>query len=119
MGKVLVLDDNEELAENLGEILEHEGLRVEVRSDPRVALRRMAETVWDVAVLDLRMPWVDGPTVGASLRARQPGTRLIFVTAHADAGLLARARALEPVDVLEKPVGLKNLIDVVRRAVAA
>jgi CheY-like chemotaxis protein len=119
--RVWIVDDNAALATNFGEILEDEGYHVEVDVDPRRALQRLRapQTAWDVALLDLRMPHYDGPTIGEALRRALPRARLVFVTAYADSTLMERARALAPFEMLEKPVGIGKLVETVQRAIAA
>lgn len=106
---ILVVDDNCALAENLAEILEDEGHRVLVANDARGALALAGEHRFSVALLDIRMPGMDGVALGAELLARDPNTRCALMTAYTADARVAEARALGLTRVLPKPVPLTEL----------
>ena len=105
--RVLIVDDNQALAENLGEILEEEGCEVILRP-PEDALDVPA---CDVAILDLKMPGLDGITLCKTLRARHPAMRFVLMTAYATDAHVARARDAGFARVLPKPLPIEQLIE--------
>jgi DNA-binding response OmpR family regulator len=105
----IIVDDNRALGEGLAEILESEGYDVRIFDDPHEALREAPELPFDVALLDVRMPGMDGVTLQQLLMALRPRARFVLMTAYADdqrisQGLAAGARA-----VLPKPVPIAQL----------
>jgi CheY-like chemotaxis protein len=108
--RILVVDDNEALRENLAEALELEGYEVAVASDGRGALARLGEDPRFAAVLlDLMMPGMDGRELLAHIRGdpRLSSLRVVMTTGQTG----ARARAGVPADVfLEKPFGVRELL---------
>jgi CheY-like chemotaxis protein len=116
--KVLVVDDNAALRENLAEVLEGEGFQVAEAPNGTVALERLsAGPVPDVVVLDLVMPGLDGRGLAEAIRAtpRFSSLRLVLITGHDDGDLEPRP----PVDaVLKKPFGLRELLAAMDRPAA-
>jgi two-component system, response regulator PdtaR len=105
----LIVDDNRSLAEDLAEILEAEGYAVNVYSDPSVVLAHAKELAFDVALIDVRMPGVDGVTLQRSLRIHHPDACYVMMTGYSDEEHLAQARASGVTAVLSKPVPLPAL----------
>src|SRR5690349_2289559 len=78
--KILCVDDNEALCDNLREILEDVGYHVEVAHSCAQALAR---GTFDVALVDVRLPDGDGVALAAKLRARAPASQMIMLTGNA------------------------------------
>jgi CheY-like chemotaxis protein len=108
--RILVVDDNDALRENLQEALELEGYEVAVAADGAAALARLSEDSRFAAVLlDLMMPGMDGRELLARIRGdgRLAGLRVVMTTGQTG----ARARAGVPADAfLTKPFGVRELL---------
>jgi two-component system NtrC family sensor kinase len=112
----LVVDDEEEVAAVLAEILSGDGFAVDTVSDGQAARERLQVRGYDVVLSDLRMPGIDGAALHAWLAEAQPALaeRLVFVTGDrlgtgADALLAATGRP-----VLAKPFAPAEVRRVVR-----
>jgi signal transduction histidine kinase/ActR/RegA family two-component response regulator len=81
--RVLIADDNTDVAEQLAEVARALGAQVEVVYDGAAALDRERSFEPDVVVLHDRMPGLDGPTIARTLRARGRPVRLVAVSASA------------------------------------
>jgi signal transduction histidine kinase len=115
-GIVLIVDDDEALAENVAEILESLGVETVVARDRKSALAVAAGRDFDVALIDVRLPDGDGMSLLAPLRASAPFAQLVLVTGNATLeGAIAAVRGDAFAYVL-KPVSPPDLIDTVRRA---
>ena len=79
------------------------GVTVEDFAEGDDAILRVHAATFDVAVLDLKMPVMDGVTLAKAIRELQPALRLIFVTADPHGDLAQRARELAPTAILAKP----------------
>lgn len=110
MPRALVVDDNRSLAEDLAEILEQEGYRVHVFDDPAEAVRRASELEFDFALLDVRMPGMDGVALHAQLLRGHPRASYILMTAYSEDERIAEALAAGVRHVLTKPVPLEELL---------
>jgi CheY-like chemotaxis protein len=80
---VLIVDDNADLAENLGEVLELDGIDAVVETDPHRALDRARGMPLELALLDVRMPGLSGPALHERLRAIHPNSRFVLMSAYA------------------------------------
>jgi two-component system response regulator GlrR len=77
------------------------------------------EGAFDVVLLDLRLPDMDGFEVLAALRAVRPGLPVVIMTAHGSPEVAARAAADGAVSCLIKPVSRKAMIAAMEAAVLA
>ncbi|MCK4658929.1 MAG: response regulator [Phycisphaerae bacterium] len=106
VGKVLIVDDESVVRLNLAAFLEDEGFEVTVIANGEDALKMLAETPIDVAVIDLRLPGIDGN--GVILRAVeiQPRVKFLIHTGSVNYQLPAALRRLgiEDEHVFQKPI---------------
>lgn len=115
MTTVLVVDDNRDICEIVTVLLTSEGYDVEVGHDGRTALRRCAEAVPDLVLLDVALPDLDGLDVARTLR-RTPVTEavpIVLLTARAHPDDVAAGRAAGADDYLVKPFSATALLDAV------
>ena len=113
---VLIVDDEEALAENVAEIIGTLGVDTAIASDRKSALAVAATRDFDVAIIDVRLPDGDGISLLEPLRARSPYMQLVLVTGNATLeGAIAAVRGDAFAYVL-KPVSPPDLIDTIRRA---
>lgn len=106
MRRILVVDDNALLAENLMEFLADEGYAASFATSAAEALD-MPEC-FDVYVADVRMPLLNGWELRSRLRKRCPNARIIMMSGFAEPG----RRPVEDCDVpLPKPVPLPALLE--------
>jgi CheY-like chemotaxis protein len=113
--RILVVDDNDALRENLAEALELEGYEVAVAADGQDALARLDEDPrFSAVLLDLMMPGMDGRELLHRIRndARLAGLRVVMTTGQTG----PRARAGVPADAfLTKPFGVRELLATLRQ----
>jgi signal transduction histidine kinase len=113
---VLIVDDDEALAENISEIVQTLGVATAIARDRRTALSLAAERNFDVALVDVRLPDGDGLSLLEPLRARRPHIQSIMVTGDAAVeGAIAAVRVAAFAYVL-KPASPPELLETVRRA---
>jgi CheY-like chemotaxis protein len=111
--RILVVEDNDALRENLAEALVLEGYDVRVAANGLEALQRLEQEAVAAVLLDLVMPGMDGRELLRRLRddPRFVGLRVIVTTGHSG----ARARAGVPADAfLLKPFGVGQLLAALR-----
>ena len=113
---VLVVDDNVDAADSLGELLTAWGYAVTVAHDGPAALAALQDTLPDIALLDIGMPAMDGYELAAHLRF-QPGCENLPVVAITGSGGpedLRRSRAKGFSAHLVKPVSLASLLTLLK-----
>ncbi len=99
---ILVMDDDLLALESLESYLAEEGYEVLSASSARAAVDRMRETKADVAVLDMKMPEMDGFQVAAMLRQLKPDLQVLIFTGYASLETEARAAQLDFYEYLPK-----------------
>jgi CheY-like chemotaxis protein len=115
---VLIVDDNRDLADNLGEVLEDEGYECAVAYDARSAIERIHAQHYDLVVTDLRMTPEDGLTVVQAARQRSCETVVVLMTAFAGEVQLDAALAAGVAEVVAKPIDTLRFVEFVRARVA-
>src|SRR3954452_3004856 len=90
---ILIVDDDLDTCSNLSDILTDLGYRTEVAHDGLSALALARARHYDVALLDLKMPGMDGLALYRELRRVRADTVAIIVTAYASGGTVEEALA--------------------------
>jgi len=119
---VLVADDEEDQRVLIDSILRGaEGIRhvVTTVSDGHAALAALRERVFDVALLDLSMPGLDGLAVLEAVAGDPARPQVIFVSGHGTVATATRAMKLGAYDFVEKPVERERLLTLVWKAAEA
>ena len=114
--RVLVVDDDPEIVDAVGEALQDDGYLVETATDGATALKRVLEAPPDLIVLDVRMPNLNGWEFCEIIR-RQSHTRdvpVLFLTACSEVRDQITAMQVGGSDHLPKPFRLAALRDKVR-----
>ena len=115
-GNVLIVDDDEALADNVAEIVDTLGARTTIASDRQSALARATDGDFDVALVDVQLPDGDGTGLLAPLRERSPFVEVVLITGNATLdGAMAAVRGGAFAYVM-KPFSPLELLDTVRRA---
>jgi DNA-binding NtrC family response regulator len=114
--RVLVADDEPKLRGILRRELERRGHRVEEAADGDEALRRLHESALDVAVVDVRMPGLDGLGVLRALREEGSPPEVILLTGNATVQIAVEAMKLGAYDFVTKPCRIEVLDALVRAA---
>jgi two-component system, OmpR family, alkaline phosphatase synthesis response regulator PhoP len=110
MKRILVVEDNPDLAFGLRNNLEIEGYEVEVRSDGAAGLERALDWAPDLLVLDLMLPEMDGYRVLHELRRAGRTLPVLILTARGDETDKVRGFRLGADDYVTKPFGLLELL---------
>jgi DNA-binding NtrC family response regulator len=114
---VLVIDDDEDVCLYLREFLVREGFRARTVSRPADALACVKEGKYQVALLDLRMPEIEGASLLHQIRALDPQLRVIAMTAYPSVESAVDTMKAEATDYLRKPFELDQLRAVLQRAI--
>ena len=110
MSRILVIEDNEDLAFGLRNNLEVEGHTVDVAGDGDTGLSRAEATAPDLVILDLMLPQLDGFHVLRALRERGVATPVLILTARGEETDKVRGLRLGADDYVTKPFGLLELL---------
>ena len=114
--RLLLVDDELEFLEPLSTRLSRRGCACSIASDGEEALRALAAAPFDCAVVDVKMPGMDGLELLRRVRRLHPGVAVVLLTGHASVELGVQGMELGAFEYLLKPLDLDELLDVVRRA---
>lgn len=110
MAKILLLEDDEVLSETLIELLEDEGLEVTHVLDGEMALDATFVGHFDLLLLDINVPFLNGFTLLGSLRDSGDTTPAIFITALTDIVSLSKGFEIGADDYIKKPFDFDELL---------
>ncbi len=113
---ILVVDDDVDTCNNLSDILSDLGYRVTTAHDGLSALELIRRQPFDVALLDLKMPGMDGLELYREIKQLRAGTVAIIVSAFASEATRQEALAAGAWQVLAKPVDFPRLLGLVDEA---
>lgn len=111
---ILLVDDEIGIRLSFGVLLKAEGYRVSTAADGVEALVQMGQNSFDLVLLDLQMPVMDGPTTLEEIRKRHGSIAVIVLTAYPDSELMAHALQSSPVMMLAKPASPRQVVACVR-----
>jgi two-component system, NtrC family, nitrogen regulation response regulator NtrX len=117
MAKILIVDDEQSIRNTLAKILEDEGHRAAVAESGEEALAAAAKDDFDLIILDLWLPGVDGMTVLERLRAAG-APPVIVISGHGTVETAVRATRLGAYDFLEKPLSLERVVLTISHALS-
>jgi DNA-binding NtrC family response regulator len=107
--KILIVDDERGYREELSEYLESCGFEVLVAKSPSAALKIFASRRIDIAILDLRLPEMDGISLMEQLLSADPGMAVIIISGHGDMDSVIRAMHQGAADFFQKPFNLTDI----------
>ena len=113
---ILVVDDEDEIRESVGEILSDEGYRVLEASDGAKVLDLIRKQRPHLVLLDIWMPEVDGIGLLKEIKEQEPAVEVIMISGHGNIHTAVTAVKLGAFDFIEKPLSLDGLLVTVRRA---
>jgi CheY-like chemotaxis protein len=112
---ILIVEDSEVVRTLTGRMLVDEGYPIVTAIDGVEAIEVLERSSISVVLTDLKMPRMNGRELARQITARWPGVRMLFMTGHPEAGLMADL----PGPVLMKPFTPEALTAAIRRLVNA
>jgi two-component system response regulator FixJ len=115
-GTVFVVDDDEAVRDSIGALLSGMGLNIAAFASGEAFLMGYTPAQLGCAIVDLRMPGMDGITLLEHIRSKGLTLPVIMMTGHGDVPLAVRAMKAGALDFIEKPCSNTVLRDAVQRA---
>lgn len=116
MPTILVVDDEASIRRTLREILEYEDFEVEEAVDGEEALTAIQENQYELVLLDVKMPKVDGMEVLEEIAENVSDLPVVMISGHGTIETAVEATKLGAYDFIEKPPDLNRLLVTVRNA---
>ncbi len=114
--KVLLVDDEAEFIELMSQRLETRGLKVVTVASGEAAIAEVADHSFDVAIVDLAMPGIDGIETLKQIKEVRPDMEVIMLTGQATVKSGIEAMKHGALDFLEKPVIINDLLEKIWKA---
>jgi DNA-binding NtrC family response regulator len=115
-GKILIVDDELVVRDSLGKWFTSEGFSAKPVGGAREALEAIQQAEYDIALLDIKMPGMDGMELQARLREADPDLTVIIMTGYASVETAVQALKLGAYDYITKPVDPDELSHLVGNA---
>lgn len=116
MAKILIVDDEQSIRRTLREILEFEQYEVEEAADGMECLVKLKRTQYDVLIMDIKMPKMDGMEALERVRILAPDTPVLMISGHANIDTAVETVKKGAFDFISKPPDLNRLLITVRNA---
>jgi len=115
--KILIIDDEKGILESLSGILQDEGFSVDVADRGKTGVEKFKSSEFDVVLLDVWMPEMDGITALQKLKEHKQKTPVIIMSGHGNVETAVKATKLGAYDFLEKPLSIEVVLPKIKQAI--
>jgi two-component system, NtrC family, response regulator HydG len=116
---ILIVDDNEDLLQTFAMILKRRGFCVETAGSGTSAVDKFREHDFDVTLMDIVMPEMNGVEAFKKIKEMQPGAPVILMTAYSDEELIQTAKEEGVRQIIHKPIRIDQLINMITEAASS
>jgi two-component system response regulator HydG len=109
-GSILIVDDDMGICETLSDIMEVKGYDTAIASDGYTAIQKVKEVAFDVILMDIKMPGINGVETFKEIKRVRPETAVVMMTAYAVEDLIGEALREGAYGVLYKPFEMERMI---------
>ena len=120
--RILVVDDEKDIASVCQMILEDAGFEVDMFTDPIVALTNFRSNYYNLGILDIKMPNMDGFELYQKIKELDDKVKICFLTASEMFYELFRSKEYSSIDsdlFIHKPIGNKDLVQKVNKLIVS
>ncbi len=114
---ILIVDDERGIRESLSALLRDDGYTVDAVSSGEECLKKIAQHPFDLIMLDVWLPKMDGLTVLQKINEQDAPPMVIIISGHGNIETAVRATKLGAFDFLEKPLSLEKTVLVIKNAI--
>lgn len=115
--RILLVDDEADFASTLAERLGLRGFQAKMATSGIDALQHVREGDFDVLILDMKMPGIDGLGLMAEIKRKHPDLPVILLTGHGSVEDAKSGMKAGAFDYLMKPIDIDELIEKIKNAV--
>jgi DNA-binding NtrC family response regulator len=112
--RILVVDDDESIKNSLAAILKNEGYIVDVAESGSEAIKKSEVVLYNVALIDIRLPDMEGIELLTRMRDAVPKVRKIIITGYPSMQNAIKAVNKKADAYILKPMDLENLLEIIR-----
>ena len=115
--RILIVDDEPGIRQSLSAVLDDEGFHADSVNSGERCLGALAETLYEVVLLDIWLPGIDGLETLESIRDMDDAPEVIMISGHGTIETAVRATKLGAYDFLEKPLSIDKTVILVKNAI--
>jgi two-component system response regulator HydG len=113
--KIFIVDDNQDFAESLADILKLEGHQIELAFDGETAIEKFCSQNFDITFMDVKLPGMNGVESFFEIRKINPQARVVMMTGYSVEQLLSQAIENGAMAVLRKPLEMSKLLELLEK----
>jgi len=113
--QILIVDDENDLRTLLSHVLTNAGYEIKSASDGEEAISMLSKYKFDLTLLDIQMPNVNGIQVLKFIKQHSPTTKAIMLTGYADLKNAMEAKEFGACDFIGKPYKLDDILSTIER----
>ncbi|MFQ5812018.1 MAG: response regulator [Anaerolineae bacterium] len=110
---ILIVDDDVGMGETLSDIMEDMGYCIAVALDGYEAVEKVREAAFDVILMDIKMPGMNGVETFKEIKKIRPATAVVMMTAYALGDLIKEAQREGAYDVIHKPFDMEKMLGLI------
>jgi len=114
---ILIVDDDVDICQTLADILEAKGYQIDMANNGFQAIEKAREAAFDVALMDIKMPGINGVETFKKMKKSELTTKVIMMTAYAMEELIREAYVEGVISVMHKPLEVDKLIESIDAAI--
>ena len=114
--KILIVDDEEDFRETMAKMLRHRNIQTETADGCEEALAKFAVKSFEVVIMDVSMPGLDGIQCLGLIKEKWPSTEVIILTGHASVASGIEGMKKGAFDYCLKPIDTGELIEKIELA---
>ena len=119
MNSILVIDDDDQLRKSFEKLLTQEGYEVRSAASGEAGIQAVEAQCPDLAILDIRLPGMNGLAVFERLHAMEPKLPVIIMTAFGTTETAIKATKMGAFDYILKPFDIPDMLNTIRQALSA
>jgi diguanylate cyclase (GGDEF)-like protein/PAS domain S-box-containing protein len=112
--KILIADDEEKIRKSLGGLLEDHGYEITTTSSALECLKILSTEIFDLVILDIVMPEINGIEVLQQIKEKYKDTEVIIMTGHSDREKAVASLRFNAYDFIEKPFESEEIMNTIR-----
>ena len=114
--QILLVDDNEDFLDSTRDVLEEEGYRVSTARDGEQALSLMDQDLFDVVLMDIKMPKMNGVETFIKMKEKKPDIKVVLFTAFVLSKLIRLAHQEGALAIYDKPINMGELLALLKNS---
>jgi len=115
MSSILIIDDDQQLSRSFAKLLSQEGVDVRTAPTGEQGLKEIEHQAFDLVILDIRLPGMDGIQTFQAIHERNPKLPVIIITAYGSTETTIEAIRMGAFDYIHKPFDIPEMLELISK----